>query len=232
MEQGMEIPVLKMLVVIVDRERLKAVETVFREEHVHMHFVCLAQGTANSEILDILGLGSTDKVIAFCPVSAIRTKPVMTELSQRLNLQKPGRGIAFTMPLSAVSSPIQRVIEKDLKESWEKAMDHAAEKSKRESNYDLILAVANQGCSEDVMDAARGAGATGGTVIHARRIGLEDTVKFFGISITAEKEVVAILAKSENKHAIMQAICQQCGLKTEAKAKVLSLPVDSIAGLS
>jgi len=68
-------------------------------------------------------------------------------------------------------------------------------------------------------------------VIHARRIGMEDSVKFFGISVQAEKEIVAILAPREIKNDIMKAINQSVGLATQAHGIIFSLPVDNIAGL-
>ena len=46
-----------------------------------------------------------------------------------------------------------------------------------------------------------------------------------------EKEAVMILAKAESKLAIMQAICDSCGLQSEAQGIVLSLPVDNVVGL-
>lgn len=42
------------------------------------------------------------------------------------------------------------------------------EPMEREIAHELILVIANQGHTDQVMEAARGAGATGGTTIHAR----------------------------------------------------------------
>ena len=101
-----------------------------------------------------------------------------------------------------------------------------------ENEYAMIMAIVNQGFSEEVMDAARPMGASGGTVFHSRRIGNEEAMKFWGIRIQEEREVVLILVKKENKLPIMQAICQQCGMQSEAHGIVFSLPVDGIIGLN
>ena len=81
-----------------------------------------------------------------------------------------------------------------------------------------------------VMDAARSAGAAGGTVLHARGTGMKRAEKFFGVSLVSEKELVLIVTKTENKNAIMQAVMQKAGMDTKAKAIVFSLPVTDTAG--
>lgn len=101
----------------------------------------------------------------------------------------------------------------------------------QENDYQIIVALVNQGYSEEVMAAARPAGAAGGTVLHSRRVGAEEALSQWGFSLQEEKEAVMILAKAESKLAIMQAICDNCGLQSEAQGIVLSLPVDNVVGL-
>ena len=100
-----------------------------------------------------------------------------------------------------------------------------------ESEYIMIMAIVNQGYSEEVMAVARSAGATGGTVFHSRQMDNEEAMQFFGISVQQEREVVLILAKKEIKLPMMKALGEQCGLQSEAHGIVLSLPVDGVAGL-
>ena len=82
-----------------------------------------------------------------------------------------------------------------------------------------------------IMDAARAAGAYGGTVVHAKGTGMEAAEKFMGVSLAAEKEMVFIVTKTEQKNAIMQAIMKDAGLDSKAKSIVFSLPVTDTAGL-
>ena len=79
--------------------------------------------------------------------------------------------------------------------------------------------------------SSRSAGATGGTVVHAKGAGTALAKKFFGVSIASERELVFILAKEENRKEIMKAIVAQAGIKTDAEAMVFSMPVSDIAGL-
>ena len=101
----------------------------------------------------------------------------------------------------------------------------------KNTTHDLIIVIAEQGYTNLIMDAAREAGAHGGTVIHAKGTGMEAAEKFMGVSLATEKELIFIVAKTEEKNAIMQAVMQNAGLDTKAKAITFSLPVTDTAGL-
>lgn len=100
-----------------------------------------------------------------------------------------------------------------------------------QSNIQLILAVVNRGFADEAMDAAREAGATGGTIIHAKGTGDGDDTKFYGITIQHEKEMLIILASACNRKAIMQAVATRVGIQTPGQGVVFSLPVSGAAGL-
>ena len=102
----------------------------------------------------------------------------------------------------------------------------------RKSAYTLIATIINRGFSDDVMDAAREAGAKGGTVIYAHGTGLHEGNGFFGLSIHPEKELILILADEEHRKEIMQAIVRNTGLSTEGAGITFSLPVTNIAGIA
>ena len=93
------------------------------------------------------------------------------------------------------------------------------------------MIIANQGCIDTVMDAARSATAGGGTVIHAKGTGMESAEKFLGVSLAAEKEIILIVTKTKDKNQIMKAIMEKAGLESKEKAIVFSLPVTSTVGL-
>ena len=107
----------------------------------------------------------------------------------------------------------------------------AFENSMSDTNYSLVAAIVSRGFSGDVMETVRGAGAKGGTVIHSRRIGNEDVTNFWGLSVQDEKEIVLILTESANKVALMKCIGESCGMHSEAQGIVMSMPIDSVAGI-
>ena len=99
------------------------------------------------------------------------------------------------------------------------------------TEFELIIAISNQGYIDSVMEAARSANAGGGTVIHAKGTGMEKAQKFLGVSLAEEKEVILIVSKASEKRKIMKAIMAQAGLSSKEKAIVFSLPVTNVAGL-
>ncbi len=99
------------------------------------------------------------------------------------------------------------------------------------TKYELIVTVVNRGFADQVMDAARDAGAHGGTILYARGTGIHEGQKFFGIRIEPEKEVVLTVVGAEEKATIMKAICKGAGLMTEGRGMSFSLPVDDVMGI-
>ncbi len=187
-------------------------------------------GTASSEMMDILGLGSPDKSILITMLPKIFADKMLKKVKKELKLGTKNSGIAFTMPMSGVNNLLFQMLEQFKKEEIKE------EKKKEEAivgeiKHSLIVAIVNQGYSEAVMDAAREAGAGGGTVVHSRRLGDTEAMSFWGLSIQEEKEIVFIVAGKEQKLKIMQAIGEKCGVHKEAKGIVLSLPIDSVIGI-
>ena len=101
----------------------------------------------------------------------------------------------------------------------------------KENTHELIVAIANRGSMDLVMRAARSAGATGGTVLHAKGTGMELAKKFFGVSLASEKEMVLILAREADKRPIMKAVMSEAGIQSPAQSIVFSLPVGEVSGL-
>ncbi len=82
----------------------------------------------------------------------------------------------------------------------------AARNKAMDVEYKLITVIVNAGCADDAMAAARKAGATGGTIFNARGTGTPEDVKFFGITLVPEKEMLMIVAKREQARGIVAAI--------------------------
>lgn len=187
-----------------------------------------AEGTASSEIMDTLGLGSTDKAVLVSTVPQSFGNVMLSMLHTQLRLDAVNSGIAFTIPLTGVNNLLLRLMNHTAEETHHNGK---VEHSMTEMKYTLIAAVVNRGFSGEVMDAARAAGAGGGTVVHSRSIGSEEATSFWGLSVQEEKEFVLILADAESKMAIMRGISEACGMHSKAQGLVLSLPIDEVMGL-
>ncbi len=222
-------PHLKLLVAISDWSKADNVVELLRHD-VLLHYQCKAEGTANSDILDMFGLGSTDKFVSFCMTLATDANRLLAELAEAMSLNGKGKGIAFSVPISGAGMSLHRMLEAFGKEMGENEVETPAVKN--DLTHDLIMAVINRGYSDELMEAARSAGASGGTIIHAKHTGHDGPSRFLGICAQAEKEIVMILAPRKERNEIMKAISHRCGAKTEAQGITLSLPVDGVFGLS
>ena len=100
-----------------------------------------------------------------------------------------------------------------------------------ENNFELILCIVDNGFSDLAMDAARDAGARGGTVVHARGTGRKDMEEKYGVVVTPEKELVLILVSNSIRDAVLDAIYKAAGLNTKGHGIAFSLPVSDVSGL-
>lgn len=217
---------IKLIVTITRRGEGSKMVDYYKRNKLHYDFICLGMGTATSEILDYLGLEETEKDVVLTMAPKSKIPSVLKGITNHFQLDKPGKGIVFTIPLSSVSARVPQILCKpeNLVENEETVMEN-------DKKFELILTILNRGNVDIVMDAAKNAGATGGTLLHARRVGFEDVENIFGFTIQPEKDILAILTESGNKNAIMKQITEVAGINTESRALVLALPVDEIMGL-
>ncbi len=97
--------------------------------------------------------------------------------------------------------------------------------------HEMVVCIINAGHSQDVVDAARKAGARGATVVRARGSANAKLEKQFGIPIQPEKEMVLIIVTAEIKDDVLRALYQNCGLDSDGQGIAFSLPVEQVVGL-
>ncbi len=207
---------------IINPEMSKRMNAICEDLGMPIAIELLGRGTAAKSVLDLLGLGEREYHIILTVADRERTAALIDESRRQLYIDAPGHGIIVATPIKSVGG------RKTL--SYLNTGKPAEGAPEINYNYEIILAIANEGYTDTVMDAAREAGARGGTVLHGKGTASKDAERFFSVSIASEKEVVLIVAKSSEKTAIMQSIVRHCGVGTEAGAVVMSLPVSAVAG--
>ena len=217
---------LYMMAVITNRNMKDRFKSFFEENGQAVFFETPGRGTASSEVLDYFGLEATEKMVYLAIVTDNMWKKLKRGLIVRLQIDVPGTGIAFTVPLSSIGGKkaLQYLIQ-------DQEYVKEEESELKGTKYELLIAIANQGSIDAVMDAARSANAGGGTVIHAKGTGTEGARKFLGVSVAEEKEMIFIVTRTEEKNKIMKAIMEKTGLGSKEKTIIFSLPVTDTAGL-
>ncbi|MDF9824420.1 hypothetical protein M2475_000710 [Breznakia sp. PF5-3] len=226
---------LNLIITVVDRNKGCKVMKIFKSLGTHWHYMLSGEGTMNSEMMELLGLGTSEKSIALCIVPHFRVSEFMQTIRRELRMDMKGKGVGFTLPISGVNHPIIQKIKNEMNmetmKTMKKEMEQMTEKITTGTQYSVVIGIINQGYSEDVMSTARTVGARGGTVVRARRVGIEDAVKFLGISVQEEKEILMILTAKESRHDIMKALSHEHGIASETHGIYLSLPVEEVMGL-
>lgn len=212
----------KCLAVIVNRDKGNLVGKICHQQQLYFAYACLGLGTANSELLNYLGIGEIEKELVFTFVPIHKLDAIQKAIADAIHIEKPGNGILFTLPISGISSLLLRNIMLDENNKETEPMETG--------RYALITVIINKGFREKLMDTAKRAGAAGGTLLHARSLDSEESQSFMGLNVQEEKEIILILTSVDKKTAIMSAINQDFGLKTEACGHIVALPVDSVLG--
>ena len=186
------------LLAVVDRETEPRLEAIFQSAGTAVGLSQPASGTAGSEVLARFGLANTEKRIVMTVASSSQQHMIFQMARKLLYLDIPGNGILAAIPVKAVAGQQTLSYLTDSKiTGGVPSMDF---------EYELIVVVLNAGYADMVMDAAREAGAGGGTVLHAKGTGGTRSEKFFSVRFADEKEMIYIVAHRNEKAAIMKAV--------------------------
>jgi nitrogen regulatory protein PII len=216
------------LFTIVDYSVGCTVSDLFLTNGVSINLLTHGHGAANAEIYDLLGFGEPKKAIIISVLTEPMAHHILKSLRTEINLNKPGTGIAFTVPINGISSALSQLC--SFSEAKVNCESEGVPMTQNEP-YDLIITIVNNGYFSQVMEVATAAGANGGTLIHGRGLTTQEATKFLGITIQPEKDIVMILAPHDKKQTIMENIIQEVGLSTAGKGICFSLPVSTALGL-
>ncbi len=219
------------LVIIVDFNIREKLTEFLMDSKIPIYYQMHGIGTASSNFLNLCGLGDTHKAIMLCFVPKNRTKLLLAEMNQALQLHKKGTGIAISIPLNGMQGWLYKLINNADSEQTETELENEVKKMNDTITHAMILVTINHGYSDSVMCTARAAGATGGTILKGLRCSPTEVSTHFGIPLQDEQEIVAIVVPKDKKTDIMTAISSQHGIDTPAHAVAFSLPVDAIMGL-
>ena len=204
-------------------EALGVLEDICEELALPLNVTLHGRGTAVQSMLDLLGIESNEKRVVLSTATEEKTAALIEAQKRRLHIGVPGHGIVIAVPVKSIGGG--KTV------AYLMGEENKSAKTAPPSGYayELIVVVASEGQTDLVMNAARAAGARGGTVLHGKGTGMEGAAQFLGVELVNEKELVLIVARTPEKNRIMKAIMDGAGPK--AGAIVFSLPVTDTAGL-
>ena len=214
------------MVTIIDRNQSRKFLSFYRNYGISVVLSTLGHGTAASNVLNYFSLEATQKAVLCAVVTDTVWNAVKKGLETIMQIDIPGTGVAFVVPVSSVGGKRQlQFITSGM------PFTKGEESVLKDTKYELLVVIANQGYTETIMEAARRGKAAGGTMIHAKGTGMEGAEKFLGISLAAEKEMIYIVVHRDKRNEIMSAIMRDAGMASKAKSICFTLPVSATAGL-
>lgn len=191
--------VFKMIISIVPHDKGESLTKAAMNSGCTGGTVLMGRSLANSNFGAILGIGESTKDLIYMVVDSDKKNQIVEAIVNSSKNKKKGFGQLFTLD-------IENLIKAGAVSGGENTMS-------TEPTNDMITVIVNKGYADDVMFAARKAGATGGTVINARGTAREDDEKFFGMHIVPEKDMLIIVVSHDKKESVMQAVSQVKCLK-------------------
>lgn len=221
----------RLVLTVTDTRTEKKLSLLLQKEHIPMHFQFTGKGTANSELLRICGLGESERILTLWIMPKWSVSRVFTKINRELQLHRRGTGIAVSIPLTGLQGSLARFLNEQTCRELQK-LEQEEEKMAEESSYSMILVTVNQGYSDEVLDTAREAGATGGTIVRGRRRNGESPMLLWGVTLQEEQEILAVIVPKAIKSAILCAIREKHGMHSPAHGIILTLPIDEYIGLN
>ena len=182
--------------------------------------VFLGKGTVKSRLLDFLALSDVRKEIVLMVSGKSVVNDVMKLLNDKFEFEKPGHGVAFTVPVNDIIGA--------------RNCERSAGEEKRGADnkmYEVITVVVDKGRAENVIEVATKAGSKGGTIINARGSGIHETMKLFSMDIEPEKEIVMILSEKETTDTIVSSIREQLKIDEPGNGIIFTVDVNKAYGL-
>ena len=220
---------LLLLCTIVERGKGQKVARVYAQQSVDFSYRLSGTGTASSDLLDILGIGTAERDILVSPVARAQAEALVRKIHQEgLGGGIHAKGILCAVPLNAASAKIAGAL---LRAEPAGAKEEAH--MENTTNQSMILIAVSQGYTEAVMTTAKAVGARGGTVLRSHILRNEESADFGGPTFAGERDVIVIVAGSRSeRNAIMESVDKVHGGDSAAHAVLYSLPIELTAHLS
>ena len=193
---------------------------IARESGIPGGTVFLGKGTVESRLLRLLELSDSRKEIVLMVAGRAQARAALGELNRVLRFDKPNHGIAFTTSVSAFMGMGRYDYE-----------DTAVRGGGEDTMHNAIFVIVDRGKGEQVMDAAREAGARGGTIINARGSGIHEHAKLLNMEIEPEKEVVMRIAQSAIARDIVLAVRDGLEIDKPGNGIIFVQPVNETYGI-
>ena len=211
---------------IVERSGAEKVARAYERTGIGFHYRLSGEGTASSDLLDILGIGTSERDILISPTDRGAAEALVDMIHREGLSGAHTKGIMCVLPLTAASVKAANLLLNRAKDAEEGRMMETGVKQS------MILIAVDQGYTEAVMTTAKEAGARGGTVVRSHILKSKEHESFGGPTFAGERELILIVASQGERNAIMERVDAVHGGEAGAHAIMYSLPIEQTAHLN
>ncbi len=97
--------------------------------------------------------------------------------------------------------------------------------------FKLILSSVKADITDRIVDAAKGTGATGATIIPARGTGIHEAKTFFGLTLEAQTDIILLLVEEHLVSKILDAIKKAGEFHKPGTGIAFVVPIENVVGL-
>ena len=191
----------KMIISVVPHDKGEKLTRAAMESGCSGGTVLMGRSLAKTNFAAVLGLDENAKDMILMIVDEDKKPFIIDAIKRASSREKRNFGELFTIDVNTLVRGGKVTSENENTQKEGKQMS------------EMITVIVNKGYADDVMAAARKAGAGGGTVVNARGTARENDERFFGMHIVPEKEMLIIVVPGEKKESVLKAIQETKCLK-------------------
>ncbi len=229
-EKEHQLEKLGIVITVVNDGQASAIVNLLSSVNSAVSFITHGEGTAKNDLYDVLGVGEQKKQIIFSTIKRRDWVTLAELIEERFSASRMAKGISYMLDIDAVAGVSTYKFLTDRRVEPKEA-ERGISKMENSMNYEVIFAIVNNGYTDLVMNAAKRAGARGGTIINARGTGNKEIEKFYGVIISPEKQIVMILVPKDIRDAVLEQITLEANIHSKGQGIAFSLPVDGVVGL-
>jgi nitrogen regulatory protein PII len=222
---------LSVCLTVVNEGQDTAIMKIFLDNGASACFSCHGRGTSSNDFYDVFGFANSRKHVVISLIKDTSWPNIKKDLRGRFAISEWSKGLAILVAIDSVCGVSSYRFLTNTRTLEEGKGVKVMEPIEKKDNYQVVMAIVNDGFTDLVMDAAKKAGARGGTVLTARGTGNKDIEKFFGVVITPEKQIVMILVPQEIKDNVIASIYKEVGINTKGHGIAFSFPASDVVGI-
>lgn len=204
-----------LLFIISNRDAVRDLLSKQKNQFGENNLIFMAEGSAHSSALKLLGMTKTSKELALLSVDNDEVTETLKFFDKKLSLSQKNTGIAFCVPMKGIGTKSEFALEGIKSEDYP---------------YHCLIVIVDKENSKKVIDSAESVSVRSSTILSARGGGIPKDF-YFPLTIEPQKDVVLIVVESNKLKSLSQALKKDLDLEKPGTGVMFVLPVTEALGL-